>query len=60
MLNNGQFTIIKMAAVRPHLLMDWNHFRADTTRLLVEHVRQVSKNPTSGLGGDAIKRLLQC
>ena len=32
-----------MAAVRPHFLMDWNHFGADTTRLLVEHVRQVSK-----------------
>ena len=36
-----------------------NHLRADTTRPLVEHLRRVS-NPTSGLGGDAITRLLQC
>ena len=39
----------------PYLSTDRNHLRADTTRPLVEHLRQVLKNPISGLGGDAIK-----
>ena len=37
-----------------------NHFQMDTTRPLAEHLRQFLKNPTSGLGGDARTRLLQC
>ena len=37
-------------------MTDQNHFRADTTRLQGEHLRQVSKNTTSGRGEDAITR----
>ena len=47
---------IKDGCRRPYLSTDQNHIRADTTRLLGEHLRQVSKNPTSGLGGHAITR----
>ena len=45
---------------RPFLSTDRNHFQADTTRALGEHLRQNQKNLTSGLGGDMItrKRLL--
>ena len=50
---------IKDGCQWPHLSTDWNHYRADTTRPLVEHIRQVSKNPTSGLGGDAMTKLLK-
>ena len=39
---------------------DRNFFRGYTTRLQAEHLGQVLKNPTSGLGGDATTRLLQC
>ena len=35
-------------------------FRTYTIRLQAEHLGQVLKNPTSGLGGDATTRLLQC
>ena len=34
---------IKDGCGRPYLSTDWNHFRADTTRLLGEHLRQVSE-----------------
>ena len=44
----------------PYLSTNRKHFQADTTRPLREHLRHVKKNPTSGLGGDAIRRLLQC
>ena len=48
---------IKDGCRRPYLSTDRSHFRADITRPLGEHFRQVSKqNPTSGLGGDAITR----
>ena len=47
---------IKDGCRRPHLSADRNHFRADTTRLLGEQLRQVLKTPTSGLGGNAITR----
>ena len=31
-LSKVQIAILKVGAVQPHLLMDWNHFRADTSR----------------------------
>ena len=51
---------IKDGCQGPHLLTDQNHFRVCNTRPLGEHLRQVQKNPTNGLGGDAITGLLQC
>ena len=52
---------IKDGCRRPYLSTDWNQFREDTTRQLMKHLRQVKKkkNPTSGLEGNAITRLLQ-
>ena len=37
-----------------------NHFQTCTTRSLGEHLGKFLKNLTSGLGEDAIRRLLQC
>ena len=51
---------IKDGCRRPYLLMEMNHFRADTTRPLVEHLSQDFKNLIGGLGEDMITRLLQC
>ena len=48
--------IIKDGCRRPHLSTEWNHFRADTTKILGEHLRQVSKKSDQWLGGDAITR----
>ena len=48
---------IKDGCRRPYLSMDQNHFRANTIRSLREHLRQVSKYPTSGLAGDAITEI---
>ena len=31
-LSKGQIAILKMAAIRPYLLTDWNRFWADTSR----------------------------
>ena len=46
---------IKDGCLWPYLATDRNHFRADTTRLLAEHLRKVfKKSPISALGGDAI------
>ena len=51
---------IKNGCRRPNLSTNRNHFRACTTTPLEEYLRQISKkNQTSGLGGDAITRLLQ-
>ena len=36
---------IKDGSRPPYLSMDRNHFRMDTTRPLVEHLRQISKKP---------------
>ena len=46
-------------SVRRALPVYDNDFQADTTRPLVKHFRKVLKNPTSGLGADAITILLQ-
>ena len=42
MLRNGQLAILKMAAVRPYLLMDQNHFRVDISRHCEEFICKVS------------------
>ena len=41
LLRKGQITILKMAAVRPYLLTDRNHFRADTSRHCEEFICKV-------------------
>ena len=48
---------IKEGRRRPYLSTDRNHIRADTTRITGGTTRASSeRNPTSGLGGDAISR----
>ena len=41
-LSDGQLAILKMAAIRPYLLMDQNRFRADTSRHWEEFICKVS------------------
>ena len=47
---------IKDGCRQPYLSTDQNHFRADTTRPLGKHLKQVLKKITSGFGGEAITR----
>ena len=50
---------IKEGRRQPYLSKDRNQIWACTTSALGEHPRQVSKNLTSGHGGDAMKNCLQ-
>ena len=54
--NNTWQIKIKDGCWWPYLSMDRNHFRTDTTRPLGDISDKFLKNPTSGLGGDAIPR----
>ena len=42
MLSNGQLAILKIAAVRPYLLTDQNHFQIDISRHGEELIYMVS------------------
>ena len=41
-LSKGQIVILKIAAIQPHLLMDKNRFRANTSRHWQEFICKVS------------------